>query len=90
MIEIDNNAAERLLRAVALGCQNFLLAGADTEGEPVAAMYTLIETAKLNVIDPQGYLRHMPTHIAEYPINRIDELLSWNFAKASATGTRLS
>jgi transposase len=80
MVEIDNNAAERSLRAVALGRKNFLFAGADTGGERAAAMYSLIETAKLNDIDPEGYLRHVLTHIADHPINRINELLPWNVA----------
>ncbi|MBU9211660.1 IS66 family transposase [Burkholderia multivorans] len=79
-IEIDNNAAERSLRAVALGRKNYLFAGADTGGERAAAMYTLIETAKLNDIDPEAYLRHVLTHIADHPINRVDELLPWNVA----------
>ncbi len=85
IIEIDNNAAERSLRAVALGRKNFLFAGADTGGERAAAMYTLIETAKLNDIDPESYLRHVLTHIAEHSINRIDELLPWNLAAQFAS-----
>ncbi len=78
--EIDNNAAERALRSVALGRKNFLFMGADSGGERAAAMYALIGTAKLNSIDPEAYLRHVLTHIAEHPINRIDELLPWNVA----------
>ena len=79
-IEIDNNAAERALRAVALGRKNYLFAGADCGGERAAAIYSLIGTAKLNGIDPEGYLRYVLTNIAEHPINRIDELLPWNLA----------
>ena len=78
--EIDNNAAERALRSVALGRKNFLFMGADSGGDRAAAMYTLIGTAKLNGIDPQAYLRHVLTHIADHPVNRIDELLPWNVA----------
>ncbi|MCG3005349.1 transposase, partial [Escherichia coli] len=51
-LEIDNNSAERALRAVALGRKNFLFAGADSGGERAAAMYTLIGTAKLNNLNP--------------------------------------
>ena len=79
-IEIDNSAAERALRGVALGRRNYLFAGADSGGERAAAMYALIGTAKLNGIEPQAYLRHVLERIAEHPINRIDELLPWNVA----------
>lgn len=79
-IEIDNNAAERALRAVALGRKNYLFAGSDAGGERAAAIYSLIGTAKLNAVDPDAWLRHVLTHIADHPINRIEELLPWNVA----------
>jgi hypothetical protein len=79
-IEIDNSAAERALRGVALGRKNFLLVGADSGGERAAAMYSLIGTAKLNGMDPEAYLRHVLGRIAEHPINRINDLLPWNVA----------
>jgi transposase len=79
-LEIDNNAAERALRAVALGRKNYLFAGSDRGGESAAAIYSLIGTAKLNGIDPEGYLRNLLSRIAEHPINRIEELLPWNLA----------
>jgi transposase len=79
-IEIDNSAAERALRAVALGRKNYLFAGADTGGERAANLYTLIGTAKLCGLDPQAYLQHVLTQIAQCPINRIEELLPWNVA----------
>lgn len=77
-IEIDNSAAERALRGVALGRKNYLFVGADSGGERAAALYSLVETAKLNGLDPEGYLRQVLACIADHPINRIDELLPWN------------
>jgi transposase len=82
-IEIDNNAAERALRGVALGRGNYLFMGSDAGGERAASIYSLVETAKLNGLDPQGYLREVLTRIADHPINRIDELLPWNIAQGS-------
>jgi transposase len=79
-IEIDNNAAERALRAVALGRKNYLFAGADSGGERAAAIYSLIGTAKLNDLDPHAYLRFVLERIAQHPINRVHELLPWNVA----------
>lgn len=79
-IEIDNNAAERSLRAVALGRKNYLFAGSDAGGERAAAMYSLIGSAKLNGLDPEGYLRIVLERIADHPINRVQELLPWNVA----------
>jgi transposase len=80
LLEIDNNAAERALRAVAIGRKNYLFMGADSGGQRAAALYSLIGTAKLNGLDPAFYLRTVLATIAEHPINRITELLPWNIA----------
>ena len=81
-LEIDNNAAERSLRAVALGRKNYLFAGSDKGGDRAASIYTLIGTAKLNGLNPEAYLRDVLSRIADYPINRIENLLPWRIDSA--------
>ncbi len=83
-LEISNNAAERAIRPLALGRKNYMFAGSDAGGERAAAAYTLIETAKLNGLDPEAYLRGMLGCIADHPINRIADLFPWNVAKDPA------
>jgi transposase len=85
LLEIDNNAAERALRAVVLGRKNYLFAGSDSGGERAAAIYTLIGTAKLNGLDPEAYLRQVLTRIADHPVNRIHDLLPWNVSSGSSS-----
>lgn len=80
-LEMDNNAAERALRGVSLGRKNYLFMGADAGGERAAALYSLVETAKLNGVDPMAYLTEVFTRIADHPINRIEQLLPWNIAQ---------
>ena len=77
-LEIDNNAAERALRAVARGRKNYLFVGSYKDGERAAAFYSLTGTAKQNDLDPQAYLRDVLERIATYPVNRVDDLLPWN------------
>ena len=90
-IEIDNNAAERSLRTVALGRKNFLFAGSDAGGERAAAIYSLIGSAKLNGIDPEAYLRFVIERIADYPVNQVAVLLPWAVAEQiRATETPLA
>jgi len=86
-LEIDNNSAERALRAVAIGRKNYLFMGADSGGQRAASLYSLIGTAKLNGLDPAFYLRTVLATIAEHPINRIEELLPWNFAASLKADT---
>lgn len=77
-LEIDNNAAERALRVVALGRKNYLFCGSNAGGERAAAIYSLLGSAKLNGLDPEIYLHQVLERIADHPINRISELLPWN------------
>ena len=78
--EIDNNIAENALRTCCLGRKNLLFLGADSGGERAATMNSLIVSAKLNGIDPQACLRYVVIHIADYPFNRVADLLPWNVA----------
>jgi hypothetical protein len=75
---IDNAAAERAMRPVALGRRNWTFAGSDSGGERAAVFYSLIETAKLHGLDPEAYLTHVLERIASHPVNRVAELLPWN------------
>lgn len=72
------------LRAVALGRKNYLFEGSDAGGERAAIIYSLIGTAKLDGLDPEGYLREVLGRIADHPINRIEDLLPWNLAASIA------
>ncbi|HET9849180.1 MAG TPA: transposase domain-containing protein, partial [Candidatus Dormibacteraeota bacterium] len=81
---LDNNPAERALRCVAIGRKNYLFAGSDAGGRRAAAMYSLIESAKLNRANPQHYLADVLTRIADHPARRIDELLPWNWQPIGA------
>jgi transposase len=77
-LDICNNAAERAIRPLAIGRKNWLFAGSDLGGERAAVMYTLIETARMNDLDPEAYLRTVIDRIADHPMKRIGELLPWN------------
>ncbi len=80
-LELDNNTAERAMRSVAVGWENYLFVGSQTGGRAAAIAYTLIETAKLNGVDPQGWLADTLARIPGYKITRVDDLLPWNRPK---------
>ena len=82
-LEIDNNPAERAMRPIALGRKNYLFMGSASGGKAAAIAYTLIETARLNDVDPQAWLAQVLERIPDYKINRVDELLPWNIAPAA-------
>ena len=84
-LALDNNPAERALRCVAIGRKHCLFAGSDAGGRRAAAMYSLIETAKLNGVNPQRYLADVLTHIADHPARHIAELLPWNWQPIEAS-----
>ena len=81
---VSNNAAERALRGIALGRKAWLFAGSERGGERAAIMYTLIQTAKLNDVDPQVWLADVLRRINDQPVSKLDELLPWNWRKHSA------
>jgi len=78
-VSIDNNAAERALRPIGIGRKNWLFAGADSGAETIARAMTVIETAKMNGLNPQAYLADVLGRIHDHKINRLDELLPWNW-----------
>ena len=83
-LEADNNAAERAVKPVALGRKNWIFAGSEGGGKAMAIAFTLIETAKLNNVDPQGWLTWVLGKIADHKITRLDELLPWRYAAQAA------
>lgn len=84
VLEADNNCAERAMKPIALGRKNFLFVGSEGGGKSAAIAYTLIETAKLNGINPQAWLTDILGRIADHKITRLDELLPWRYAATAA------
>ena len=81
-LEIDNNAAERSLRGIAIGRKNWLFAGSDQGGHRAASIFSLVETAKLNGVDPEAWLTDTIARIADHPNRRVADLLPWNYRPA--------
>ncbi len=85
-LSIDNNLSERLLRGVAITRKNFMFVGSDRGGDRAAVFYTLIESAKLNGLDPEAYITAVIDRMAKgYNSKALDTLLPWNFKAAQAT-----
>jgi len=76
---LSNNAAERAVRGVAVGRKNWTFAGSDAGGHRAAAIYTLIETCKLNDVDPQAWLADVLARLPDHPANKVADLLPWNW-----------
>lgn len=84
VLEADDNSVERAMKPVAIGRNNWTFAGSEGGGKAMAIAYTLIETAKMNSVDPQAWLTDTLARIADHKIARIDELLPWSYAAAAA------
>jgi transposase len=85
-VAIDNNPAERAIKPVVIGRKNFMFAGSDAGGETLADAMTIIETAKFSGLNPEAYLADVFARFQDHKINRIDELLPWNWvAKRNQT-----
>lgn len=82
-VAIDNNPAERAIKPVVIGRKNWLFAGANAGGETLAEAMTIIESAKLSGHDPEAYLADILARIGDHKINRLDELLPWNWVPQS-------
>jgi transposase len=78
-LEISNNAAENQIRPAAVGRKNWLFCGSDSGGERAAGFYTLVRTARLNGVEPEAWLTDVIARIGAHPINRLAELLPWNW-----------
>lgn len=87
-LEISNNLCENALRGVSIGRKNWLFIGSREGGETAALFYSLVETCRMNDIDVQAYLTDLIARIGAHPINRIDELLPWHWAREQDIKTR--
>ena len=79
-LELDKNTAERAMKPVAKGRKNWMSAGSKRGGNSMTIAFTLIETAKFNKVDPQAWLSWTLERIADHKINRLDELMPWNYS----------
>ena len=79
-VEIDSNVVERAIRPIALNRKNALFAGSDQGGVHWGVIASLIETAKLNAVDPQAYLADVLTRLVNrHPARQIDQLMPWAY-----------
>lgn len=85
---LSNNAAERAVRGIAVGRRNWTFCGSDSGGHRAAVMYTLIETCKLSNVDPKAWFADVLARIADHPMQRLTELLPWNWKAARQFATK--
>ena len=78
-LELDNNTAERAVRPVTLGRKNYLFMGSEAGGEAAAVAYSLIETAKMNGVNPEAWLAWVMERIQDHPANRMNDLMPWAY-----------
>lgn len=83
-LELENNTAERAVKPVAIGRKNWMFIGPEGGGKAMAIAFTLIETAKMNDVDPQAWLTWVLAQIADHKITRLDELLPWRYPAQAA------
>ena len=79
VLDLDNNTAERAVRPVTLGRKNYLFMGSEAGGDAAAIAYTLIETCKMNNVNPEAWLAWVLERIQDHPVKRINELLPWTY-----------
>jgi transposase len=84
VLEADNNCAQRAMKPIAIGRKNFLFVGSQGGGNSAAIVYTLIETAKMNGVNPQAWLTWVLGRIADQKMTRLDELMPWRYAAEAA------
>ena len=82
-LELDNNTAERAMRPIAIGRKNYLFLGSEKGGKSAAICYSLIETCKLNDVNPQSWLTHALANIQDTKVSDLDKLLPWNYVEES-------
>ena len=87
---LSNNAAERALRGIAIGRKNWTFAGSDAGGERAAAIYTLIETCKMNDVDPQAWLADVLARLPDHPASKVAELLPWTWKATQQSKTAVA
>jgi transposase len=78
-LELDNNICERSIRPVTLGRKNYLFMGSKGGGDAAVIAYTLIETCRMNKVDPEAWLRWVLARVADHKMNRLDDLMPWNW-----------